>query len=255
MRPSPALSKRASACSPFASAACTRFSVAQPSETNRWWSSGSTAGQRREKSGVMAMDASATRNRQHWVLWLDGASVAQRTSSCRIVSASPTAAALRGRRARAACCSPALSEQAVKPGSAMAQEAAPTTRCLRFRSVSSMGQAFVGRRVKSLRLGPWSDAHGPPEHRSPAPNRLCAGEHGSDVHQRQAWAARPSCSDLPAPRLNGTAGTARGPDEGGRRAPRCTRARRRCRRSGRLGRGCVAGRPNVRRQPASAMRP
>jgi hypothetical protein len=51
---------RTSARRPVASAAWTRFSVAQPRLTKRWWSSGSTIGVRREKSGRMVMDRSPT---------------------------------------------------------------------------------------------------------------------------------------------------------------------------------------------------
>jgi hypothetical protein len=52
---------------PFAAAACTRFSAAQPRLTNRWWSSGSTTGQRREvrqNRNAVVLDL----NRQHWVV-------------------------------------------------------------------------------------------------------------------------------------------------------------------------------------------
>ncbi len=71
-----AASKLGSARRPSAAAAMTRFSAAQPSETNRWWSSGSTAGQRRAKSGRIVIAPSSSLNFQHCVLWLDGASVA-----------------------------------------------------------------------------------------------------------------------------------------------------------------------------------
>jgi len=64
---SPLGSKRGSAWSPVVSAACTRFCVAQPGETKRWWSSGSTAGQRRAKSGAREIDRSAILKRQHCV--------------------------------------------------------------------------------------------------------------------------------------------------------------------------------------------
>ena len=79
--PAPVGSKRALARSPLARAACTRFSVSQPSDTKRWWSSGSTTGVRRDRSASMEIDCSWSRNFQHCVLWLDGASVAYRTNS------------------------------------------------------------------------------------------------------------------------------------------------------------------------------
>ncbi len=53
-----------SPCNPLARAACTRFSAAQPKDTNRWWSSGSTAGQRRERSGrIEIAESSLTKDR------------------------------------------------------------------------------------------------------------------------------------------------------------------------------------------------
>jgi len=51
----------------------------------------------------MVIVFAVTANRQHWVLWLDGASVAQRTSSVRIASPSrPSAGARRHVRPTAA---------------------------------------------------------------------------------------------------------------------------------------------------------
>jgi hypothetical protein len=69
-------SNSGSPCRPWARAAWIRFSAAQPSETYRWWSSGSTAGQRRVKSGRIVMAACSSANLQHCELWLEGASVA-----------------------------------------------------------------------------------------------------------------------------------------------------------------------------------
>lgn len=65
--PPAAGSKVASALHPCASAACTRFSVAHPSDTKRWWSSGSTAGHRRDRSGrtEMAFSCRTKGQRRH----------------------------------------------------------------------------------------------------------------------------------------------------------------------------------------------
>src|SRR3970040_2855273 len=70
-----------SAPKPAAAAASNRFCAAQPSDTNRWWSSGSTLGQRRDQAGRIDIERSASAKRQHWVLWLAGARGARRTSS------------------------------------------------------------------------------------------------------------------------------------------------------------------------------
>jgi hypothetical protein len=62
---------KTSAWSPLASAALTRFSVAEPRLTNRWWSSGSTTGVRRVKSGTIVIERSSSANVHGCVLWLD----------------------------------------------------------------------------------------------------------------------------------------------------------------------------------------
>jgi hypothetical protein len=69
-------SKPGSALSPCANAAWARFSATQPNETKRWWSSESTAGQRRVRSNRIVMACSYKPNFQHCMLWLDGANVA-----------------------------------------------------------------------------------------------------------------------------------------------------------------------------------
>jgi hypothetical protein len=68
------------------------FSAAQPRLSYRWLSSGSTTGQRREKSGSTSIEPASSRNFHGWLLWLDGASTAMRTISRRFGCASGLAA-------------------------------------------------------------------------------------------------------------------------------------------------------------------
>jgi hypothetical protein len=79
----------------------------------------------------MVINRSCKRNVQHWVLWLDGASVAYRTNSLSSSAWSLVFAVPGRRRRRAAFSALASNEHAASEGAVSANAADLNTNCLR----------------------------------------------------------------------------------------------------------------------------
>lgn len=83
-------------------------------------------------SGSIEINRSCKRNFQHWVLWLEGASVAYRTSSFNNAARSLVFTVTGIRNWRAACSCLAPDEQLINSGVAVPNAAALNIRFLRF---------------------------------------------------------------------------------------------------------------------------